>query len=373
MLKYLPHLTAFHWSLFFGTLFAVSAKAQPVTTAPIDSVIKKLITSAKVPGMSLAVIRNNKIDYLQSYGLTKSDSSQHIDAATVFEAASLTKPAFAYAVMQLVEEGRLELDRPLFEYLPYPDAAADKRYEKITARMVLSHRSGFPNWRNDRKSARISLRNAPGERFGYSGEGFVYLQKVVEKITGKTINEVMEERVLKPLGMAHSGFIWKASFDTNYALPHDDEGKPEQKYRPSQANMAYSLHTTAHDYARFLVALLTPTGLKKSTTEQMFSPQTQLPTRFSGSDLAPDSYWGLGVGVEKSPAGSCLWHWGDNGAFKCFFMVDLTQKKGLVYFSNGSNGLDFADELVHQTIGGTHKAFDFLGINWEKTLKKMNR
>lgn len=106
------------------------------------------------------------------------------------------------------------MDKPLFNYLPYP--AADKRYEKIT---------------------------------------------------GKPIHEVMEERVLKPLGMAHSGFVWKASFMENYALPHDEEGKPEQKYWPGQANMAYSLHTTAEDYARFLLARLTPTGLKQSSAE----------------------------------------------------------------------------------------------------------
>lgn len=354
------------------SILQTNALPYAVSKAPasIDSVTGQLMAAAKVPGLSLAIIRNGKVDALQSYGLTKADSSQRVEIITVFEAASLTKPVFAYAVMQLAEEGTLNLDQPLFEYLPYPDAAFDKRYKKITARMVLSHRSGFPNWRKDRNSARLSLRNTPGERFGYSGEGFVYLQKVIEKITGKPINEVMEERVLKPLGMAHSGFIWQASFEKNYAFPHDEEGKPEQKYRPGQANMAYSLHTTADDYARFLLALLIPIGLKQSTLEQMLSPQTQLPARFSGSDPAPGSYWGMGIGLEKNTDQTYLWHWGDNGGFKCFFMVDLLQKQGLVYFSNGSNGLDFADELVRQTIGGTHTAFDFLGINWRKTVEK---
>ncbi|WP_428660483.1 serine hydrolase domain-containing protein [Runella sp.] len=356
------------------SLAIVTAKAQnnpeKASFARLDSVITKLMTDAKVPGLSLALIRNAQFDYSKSYGVTKADSTQRVDLNTVFEAASLTKPVFAYAVLQLVEEGKIDLDKPLYEYLPYPDVASDKRYEKITARLVLSHRSGFPNWRKDRKSNHLSMRSTPGERFGYSGEGFVYLQKVVEKITGNSINDVMEERVLKPLKMSNSGFVWKPSFNVDYAYPHDESGKVEEKYMPSQANMAYSLHTTANDYARFVLALLNATGLKRSTLDQMFSAQTQLPSRFFGSDLAPNSYWGLGIGLEKNPTGTYLWHWGDNGAFKCFVMVNLAQTEGVIYFSNGSNGLDFADELVRQTIGGQHSAFDFLGINWQKELNK---
>ena len=340
----------------------------------LDSVVKQLIGSVKVPGLSLALIRNSQLAYSQSYGLTKADSTQQVDANTVFEAASLTKPTFAYAVLQLVEEAKLDLDKPLYEYLPYPDVASDKRYQKITARMVLSHRSGFPNWRKNRQSAQLSMRFAPGERFGYSGEGFVYLQKVVEKMTGQPINEFMAERVLTPLGMTNSGYVWKPSFNADFALPHNDEGKAGPKGKPRQANMAYSLHTTANDYAKFVLALLNAKGLKKSTIEQMLSPQTPLPKRFSSSDtLVPYSFWGLGVGLEQTPTDTYFWHWGDNGDFKCFVMTNVTRQEGVVYFANGANGLDFADELVRQTIGGDHPAFPFLGINWQNEMKKRNK
>lgn len=356
-----------------NTLIVFSTNAQPpgATYQQLDKTVSHLMAAANVPGLSLSLIRNDRQVYSKAYGVKQIGTRQLIDTNTVFEAASLTKPVFAYAVLQLVDEGKLDLDKPLFEYLPYPDVSSDERYRKITARLVLSHQSGFPNWRQNRNSSHLTMRFSPGERFGYSGEGFVYLQKVVEKITGKPINEFMEERTLKPLGMAHSGFVWKESFTANFAQPHDGSGKVEQKYKPLQANMAYSLHTTANDYTRFILALVNSTGLQPKTTAQMLSQQVQLPIRFAGSDtLAAFSYWGLGIGLEKTPADTYCWHWGDNGAFKCFVLADLTRQNAIVYFANGANGLDFADELVAQTIGGQHPAFSFLGINWQEELRK---
>lgn len=357
------------------TLLATSILAQnkPADAAfsQLDRAVKQLMDSASVPGLSLAWIQNGQLAHRKGYGFTKADSTQRVDSNTVFEAASLTKPLFAYAVLQLVEEGRLDLDKPLFDYLPYADVADDERYREITARLVLSHRSGLPNWRKNRRSSQLTMVRAPGERFGYSGEGFVYLQKVVEKITGEPINAFMENRVLKPLGMAHSGFVWKTAFAVNYAQPHDESGNVEPKSKPMQANMAYSLHTTAPDYARFVLALFHSTGLKTNTVDQMLSPQSQLPTRFSGSDtLAAHSYWGLGIGLEQKPGETYFWHWGDNGAFKCFVMANRTRKSAVIYFTNGSNGLDFADEIVRLTVGGQHPAFQFLGINWRAQADK---
>jgi CubicO group peptidase (beta-lactamase class C family) len=131
------------------------------------------------------------------------------------------------------------------------------------------------------------MRFAPNERFGYSGEGFVYLQKVVEKITGQLINDFMEERVLKPLGMTHHGYVWKPFFDANVAQPHNEEGKAEQKGKPQQANMAYSLHTTANDYARFVTALLNSTGLNKYYKPNAQPPGSTAQTFFQLRHVGP--------------------------------------------------------------------------------------
>lgn len=351
-----------------------SLRAQPVPPnlqpAKLDQFVTQLMDSARIPGLSMVLIRGNKVVYTKAYGLTKADSTQPVATTTIFEAASLSKPVFAYAVMQLVEEKELDLDKPLYEYLSYPDAAADERYQKITARMVLSHQSGFPNWRKNRELPQLSMAYSPGERFGYSGEGYVYLQKVIEKITGKPINEVMESRVLKPLDMTNSSFVWKPNFNTHVAMPHNETGEPEQKYQPGQANMAYSLHTTAGDYARFIRAIFTPTGLEAATINQMLIPTSKLPTRFSGDTLSTNLYWGLGFGLEKVPDTTYFWHWGDNGSFKCFIMANQDRQDAVIYFTNSANGLDIADRIVAQTLGGQHPAFTFLGINADAFFRK---
>ncbi|WP_245565143.1 serine hydrolase domain-containing protein [Spirosoma spitsbergense] len=352
-----------------GTLRAqtVTPNRQP---AELDQFITRLMDSARIPGLSMVVIRGNNIVYSKSYGLTKADSTQPVTPNTVFEAASLSKPVFAYAVMQLVEEKLLDLNKPLYEYLPYPDAAADARYQKITARMVLSHQSGFPNWRKDRKLPQLAMAYSPGKRFGYSGEGYVYLQKVVEKITDQPINEIMEFRVLKPLGMTNSSFVWQSDFNKHVAMPHNEAGEPEQKYQPGQANMAYSLHTTAEDYARFIRAIFTPAGLEPTTVNQMLTPTSKLPTRFSGDTLSTNLYWGLGFGLEEMSDATWFWHWGDNGAFKCFIMANRDRQDAVIYFTNSTNGLDIADRIVAKTLGGQHPAFPFLDINADEFFRK---
>ena len=351
----------------YGMAQPIQPERQP---AQFDRFMTQLMDSAQVPGLSIVLLRNNTVVYSRGYGLTNADSTQRVMPTTVFEAASLSKPVFAYAVLQLVEQGLLDLDKPLYAYLPYPDAAADARYQKITARMVLSHQSGFPNWRKDRKLPQLAMAFTPGERFGYSGEGYVYLQKVVEKITGQPINAVMESRVLKPLGMMNSSFVWKPDFNTHVAMPHNEAGEPEQKYQPGQANMAYSLHTTAEDYARFIRAIFTPTGLKPATINQLLTPTSKLPTRFSGDTLSTNLYWGLGIGLERMPDATWFWHWGDNGSFKCFVLANQARQDAVIYFTNSTNGLDIADRIVAQTVGGQHPSLPFLGISADAFFRK---
>ena len=318
--------------------------------------------SASVPGLSIAIIQANKLHYSQGYGLTKADSTQRVTPTTIFDAASLSKPVFAYAVLQMVDEGLLDLDKPLYEYLPYPDIASDERYQKITARIVLSHRTGFPNWRKNRQSNQLSMLFTPGERFSYSGEGFVYLQKVVEKITGTPLNDVMTARVFNPLGMSRSGYVWNPAFDASFALPHDKAGKPEEKGKPERANVAYSLQTTADDYARFILAILTEKGLKPGTIDQMLTRQARLPRKLFGEDtLSPNLAWGLGFGLENTPTGDYFWHWGDNGSYKCYVAADRKRGNAVVYFTNSANGLSINGEITSRFLGGEHPAPAFLG------------
>lgn len=342
--------------LFFVPIFLFAQKNETVgfrSSNDLDRLIPGLIKKANIPGLAIAVFEQDKVVYHNAAGLSSLDTQVPVDDQTVFSAASLSKPVFAYAVLQLVEEGHLDLDKPLFQYMEYEDAAHDERYQKITARMVLSHQSGFPNWRQ----GQLNLLFTPGAKFQYSGEGFVYLMKVVETITGQAINEFMTQRVFKPLEMNRSSYVWEDKFKDNYAIPHDETGVTQAKQKYEAGNTAYSLQTTALDYSKFMRAVINYQGLKKATVNQMLRPQIAV----DGDINAIGSVsWGLGFGLQLTEAGPAFWHWGDNGTFKCFVIAFEKSRTGVVYFTNGSNGLNIAEPLLKAAIGGSYPAIDWI-------------
>jgi CubicO group peptidase (beta-lactamase class C family) len=289
-----------------------------------------------------------------------------VDADTVFEAASLSKPVFAYAVLKLVDAGKLDLDAPISKYLP-GDYVDDPRQSAITARRVLSHTTGFPNWRPPGQPLKIHF--APGERFSYSGEGFVYLQKAVERLTGQTLDAVMKRLVFEPLRMTSSSYVWEDRYERRKATGHDAAGVPRPMRRPAEAFSAASLHTTAGDYARFLAAALDGSGLQARTAAEMIRPQVHvdegcqncIATKATGR-LSRELGWGLGWGLEETEDGISLWHWGDNGGsgFHCFVAGYPRQRLGVVVFTNGLGGQGIFPEIVPAAIGGRHPAFAWI-------------
>ncbi len=336
-------------------LWSLPARAQeglpPLDT--LDAIIPALMQEAEVPGLSIAVIRGGEVAYVAGFGVRSTVTDPPVDAGTVFEAASLSKPVFAYAVLQIVDAGLLDLDRPLAEYLPYDDIAHDPRYRRITARMVLSHTSGFPNWRP--KDGALTLAFEPGTQFSYSGEGYVYLQKVVEHLTGKPMHRLLEDTVLKRLGMTESGFIWEERFGPHIAVGHREDGTALDKFTPTEGNAAWSLHTTAPDYARFLIAVMNGEGLSTATRKDMLSPQ---------ADAEEGIQWGLGWGLQRTATGRrAFWHWGDNFGYKCFAIVDPGRRAGMVYFTNSNNGMLILHALLAHTMGGPQPAADWLGYD----------
>src|SRR5277367_6042547 len=231
------------------------------TIAELEKEIPESLLDATVPGMSIALIRDGKTYWAQGFGVKDVKTKQPVTEETTFEAASLSKTVFAYGVLKLVDAGKLDLDAPLTKYLPQRYIEGDDRLDKITARIVLSHRTGFRNWRGDGSNP-LKIYFTPGEKFSYSGEGFVYLQKVVEQITGKKLNDYMNEAVFIPLGMTSSSYVWRSDYDARTATGHNEDAQPGDKYKPTEANAASSLHTTAADYARFVEAILNRKGLK---------------------------------------------------------------------------------------------------------------
>jgi len=350
-------------NLFYILLLALSPLPGFAQNTSHDDFFTTLIEKKDIPGLSVAVVEDGRIAYTGAFGVRSRDSQAPVEEETIFAAASLSKPLFAYTVMQLVEEGKISLDKPLFQYLEYPDAAHDERYKQITARMVLSHSGGFPNWRDDK----LNIRFTPGERFQYSGEGFVYLMRVVEHITGAPLNDFMEKRVFRPLGMNNTSYIWKDEFEGNFAVPHDDLGFPVGKYRPGEGNAAHSLQTTATDYAKFLLAVLQPKTLKPSTVKMMLSPEIGAGLSFSGPQGEAGISWGLGWGLQESPKGKAFWHWGDNGTFRCFVMGYPDSGKALVYFTNSNLGLRIGPAVTERFFGEECPAWKWMGYEREDT------
>jgi len=321
--------------------------------------IPALMKEALIPGLSIAVMRDGKEFWQGCYGVSNINTKKPVESNTVFEAASLSKPVFTYAVLKLVDRQILNLDEPLIDYIGeeelnqvYPKSkGADERYKSITARIVLTHSTGFPNWINQ---GLLSFMFDPGKKFSYSGEGFSFLSIVVEKITGKKMNDFIKEEVFEPLGMNNSSYIWLDKYKDLFAGSHNFLGEITPRRRRTVAVAGASLYTTAEDYAKFLVALLNSQDLNRNTHKEMIRPQIDVPARYG--DIEKVCEWGLGIGLHNTDQGRTCWHWGDNGDFKSYFEVSLKHKIGVVFFANSANGHAITEKIVQLTTGMNHSA-----------------
>ncbi|MCA1616296.1 MAG: beta-lactamase family protein, partial [Acidobacteria bacterium] len=346
-----------------------SARGVPLvkelSPARLDALIPRLMREGEVPGLSVAVARGGRVAWRRAYGVKNAETKEPVADDTVFQAGSLTKPVVAYAALKLVDQGRLALDKPLADYLPKLHVEGDERVRLITARHVLSHRTGFPNWRP--RGGALQIHFTPGERFSYSGEGFQYLHEVIKHITGEPLQATLEQLVFVPLGMRNSAVVVLERLDAQVANGHTAAGAPLPKPKQTEANAAASLRTTASDYARFVIAVMNGEGLKRETAAEMLRPQVRLGACVNCLSPAPDAApsdklaWGLGWGLQRTAEGESFWHWGDNGVFKCYVVAYPKQKSALVVFTNSTHGLSIHHEIIADAVGGEQP-----GIAWLK-------
>jgi len=308
--------------------------------------VPELMARAHVPGVSVALIQNGQLSWSGAFGVKHRDSAERVDDTTVFQAASLSKPAFAFAVMHLVARRSIALDTPLASYLSAPYVEDDALSEQITARHVLGHVTGWPNWRPAGEPLRREA--PPGERFGYSGEGYVYLQRVVEHITGRLLDEVMQADVFTPLAMRHSSFAWAAPAHPALAAPHDRDGAPRAPHIGEQANAASSLHSTPTDFARFVAVFL---NHPSAVAQEMLQPQVGVNDHVA---------WGLGWGLEAGEGGQAFWHWGDNPGYKSFVLALRDARSGVVVMTNADGGRPLCAWIVQRALGADHPALSWL-------------
>jgi CubicO group peptidase (beta-lactamase class C family) len=269
---------------------------------------------------------------------------------------------FAHAVLTLVEAGRLALDEPLSALVP-GYVQDDPRADAITARHVLAHTTGLPNWRSNEHPLRTYF--APGDRFSYSGEGFLYLQRVVERISGEPLDAFMRRLVFAPLGMRDSSFVWQHRFESNYALPHDRQQRAGVKVKPADGNAAWSLQTTAVDYGRFPGSCACRCRAKPATARLWLDPCVNVPKDRSQC-LDPDPpeldrhvAWGLGWGLE--PDAGTFFHWGSNVGASAFAIGAPGSGTAIVAFTNGDNGLSIMPALIEAVIPGARPSLAWLG------------
>ncbi len=339
-----------------------------MTNNPVEE-LTRLMHHFSIPGLSMVTLKEGSVH--SSVFLGEADASEGVPVGsdTLFEAASISKPVFAFYVLMLAEQGRLDVDRPLNDYLPTP-YLDDSRIKKVTARHVLTHTSGLPNWRPEGKALTFGF--DPGERFSYSGEGFVYLQHVVESIMGDKMDVFLNEAVLTPLGMADSSYTWREDFEGRMALGHDDKGHPVERRQFDTPNAAYSLVTTPEDFSRFMSFLLQSpekagTLLSSEGIAAYLSPAVQVNDLMPWSKrwpegafhLHPKVYWGLGIGLQQTESGYGFWHWGDNGQFHAFCVGNPEARSGLMVMVNGEKGKGVWQPFFQVLYGQTPE-----GLRW---------
>jgi CubicO group peptidase (beta-lactamase class C family) len=348
---------------------------HPATPAPpppaalvaeIERLAPALLAEMQVPGLSLALVSGGHLVWSRGFGVASSVSKAPVTAETLFEAGSVSKTVFAYAVMKLCEHGLLDLDTPLTTYVPERWIDNDPRFDRITARHVLSHTTGLPNWRSSEDPLRIAFE--PGSKWQYSGEGYSYLQLVVAHRTGRVdlqacetmhdglrvcatdIDAYLRTTLLRPFGMPSSGFIPEEALTDRLARPHDAKGAPIDRPKANaiaaaRYGAAGGLVTTPSEYARFLIEVLDPKPsdafrLTLESRDEMLRPQVK---------VADDVSHALGWQVLHWKSGDVVAHGGENPGFQAQMIASVPRKAGFLMMANGDRGFEVIGRLLRDT------------------------
>jgi len=362
-----------------------STVSPSTLTRQIDSLRK----AANVTGLSVTIFNEGKAVYSQAFGRVNAETSDSLRQDHIFYGASFSKAIFGYLVSELVAEGVLDLDKPLQQYLDkplpayvfekewksYTPLAEDLRYEQITARMCLSHTTGFPNWRWISREfefdpdGQIRFQHDPGTRYSYSGEGMYLLQFVLEEITGKGLEELAQDRIFTPLEMKMSSYVWQDRFENAYCNGHTVEGKVIPKDTEDDANAAGSLETTPQDYARFLEHIFRTYSANSPATQLLFEPNIQIRSKmqFGTKSWEDTTAWdaiklsyGLGWGLLESPYGMGAFKEGHGEGFQHYSILFPESGIGVMLMSNSDNAESIFKYLLELTIADT-----FTPWQWE--------
>lgn len=379
-------------------LFSLMSCQQPTSNPSIERLdgstisqdsltaqIQDLIDLAKIPGIAISIFDDNKAVYQKTLGFQDYEKKIPLNDSTNIYAGSFSKAVFGVLVLRLVEEGLLDLDTPLESYLPkkiytyepqtrwhddYSALEKDTLYPQITARMCLAHTSGFPNWRWFMEGQQLKVTQQPGSRYLYSGEGFVYLQVVLEKMLGKGLEELAQEYVFQPLGMEDSSYEWKARYEDNFTYGYTSEMKAHHKDTDNEPRSGSTMETTATDYTRFLEAVLQKELLKPETWELFMTPQVRIRSaqQFGPCSLIDTTLfdniqlsYGFGWGIIQSPYGKGIFKECHGDGFQHYSILFPEAGKGMMIMTNSDNG-----ESIYQALLNIGLKDHFTPFEWER-------
>jgi CubicO group peptidase (beta-lactamase class C family) len=345
-----------------------------VAISQIDITTTRLMEAAHVTGAGIAIFHQGRIAYLKAYGTRDVERRLPFTPNSVMTAASLSKSAFATMVMRLVQEGVVDLDKPIHEYLPkplpeyprYADLQGDDRYKRLTLRILLSHTSGFPNWRAFEEDRKLKIHFEPRTRYAYSGEGVDLAQLIVETVTGRPVASLIDEKLYRPLHMTRSSMVWESRFEDDFANGYDEYGRslgPEKRSAPDAAG---SMQTTLQDYATFLSAIMRRQILSTRTTGKMLSPEIGIHSahQFPSLDTATTANdairlrYGLGWGLYSSPYGRAFFKEGHDEGWRHLALC-FNNGSAILIMTNSSNGEGIFKALIDSVMGPTSFPFDW--------------
>jgi CubicO group peptidase (beta-lactamase class C family) len=318
------------------------SQAQDNSLFGNDADIESWLKANNIPTLGLGVIKQGQLQQVRVFGELEPGKAAPFNS--IFNVASLAKPVTAMVALKLVSAGKWSLDEPLFSYWTDPDVAQDPRSKRLTTRHILSHQSGFPNWRYMNESNKLDFKFSPGEQYQYSGEGMEYLRKALEHKFAKTLNELANELIFVPLAMADTQYVFNASIDQSRVAPgYDNQGKAYETIKHQTANAADDLLTSIEDYGKFLVSVLNGGGLSADVYQDMTSHQVA---------STKGKHFGLGFEIYDLDEGDfALSHGGaDKGAQTIVFIFPQS-KDGLLIFTNVDDGYKVYEKLLLHYLG----------------------
>jgi CubicO group peptidase (beta-lactamase class C family) len=320
--------------------------------------VPKLMRETHVPGVSIAIMQHGEVSWTGGFGVSDVRTGREVTTRTAFEACSMSKPVLALIAMQLVQEGRLELDRPLVAYLGHDYLPDQPEHRLITARMALTHRTGLANWREgyDAMGGPLALEFPPGSQYTYSGEGFLFLQRAIEAIAGQPLDRLADQRLFAPLGLVRTSFVWTEAIERDLASGHREDGSYKERTHYRKPNAAYSLYTTPTEYARLMLTLGSPEllgdrALTRATLDQLLQRQLRVDDGDAiarpGRARSIATYRALGWSLDVTSEGDIVEHSGSNSSgFRSFGQFNPTKGSGLVIFTNAEGGYNLRARII---------------------------